>query len=489
MQNIYSESKLISIDAGREEQVCKSVQKECKNLSVWGYKLLYGNLKESVRTIVLEQNYICKDHKNLFSQFYSKKFSMPSPRTCRMHFFSDQIKNIHELLYYSEQYSEKYIGYSIIRQVSERCIGRTVINPYAITGGASRNSYYLLTEFAVHLHGAKFKVQGFPYTSQDVDVTVCAHSALWAICRYLSERYTLYSEVHPFDLVKMTGTSLGRTFPYRGMTYADYSQILSSFGVYPVIVSVKKHTHLTAADPEELKKVYTYIESGFPVLASFAGHVIALVGHTIDYDRPYIEDSDGFIDSFSFLKQFITIDDNFFPYALLGYEDDPDNYAKVYPAGGYSINSIVTAVCPLPEKAFLPAEKAKQKAMKYFRHFINELKKYSGRPWVTRFFITTNKSFKRGKLGNIRAGHDKLDSFILNIELPHFVWVMEISSLADYKKGVCVAEIVLDSTASEKDDAVLYMRIGNTLYFNGKEKNISGAHKSFPQYTDNLKKE
>ncbi|HDL01668.1 MAG TPA: hypothetical protein ENH23_05480 [candidate division Zixibacteria bacterium] len=284
----------------------------------------------------------------------------------------------------------------------------------------------------------------------------------------------------------MTGTARGRTFPYRGMTYADYSQILSSFGVYPVIVSVKKHTRFPIADPDELKKVYTYVESGFPVLASFAGHVVALVGHTIDYDRPYTEDSDGFVDSFSFLKQFITIDDNFFPYALLGYDDDPDNYATVYP---YSINSIVTAVCPLPEKAFLPAEKAKEKAMKYFRNFISELGKYSGKPWVTRFFITTNKSFKRRKLENIKAGHDKLDSFIINIDLPHFIWVMEISSLADYKNGVCVAEIVLDSTASEKDHAVLYMRIGNILYFNGKEKNVSDASKSFPQYTDNLNKE
>lgn len=489
MNSTYSESKLISIVPGNEEVGWTHVKNECKNLSDWGYKLLYENLRHSVRTIVLEQNYICKDHKNLFSQFYSKKFSVPSPLTCRLHFFSDQIENIHELLFFSEQYSDKYLGYSIIRQVSERCIGRTVITPQATNSGIGSNFYCMLTEFAVHLHGAKFKVPGFPYTSQDVDVTVCAHSALWAICRYLSERYTLYSEVYPFDLVKMTGTARGRTFPYRGMTYTDYSQILSSFGVYPVIVSVKKHTSLPLADPEELKKVYTYVESGFPVLASFAGHVIALIGHTIDYNRPYTEDNDGFIDSFFFLKQFITIDDNFFPYALLGYDDDPDNYAKVYPGGGYSINSIVTAVCPLPEKAFLPAEKAKQKAMKYFRNFINELEKYCGKPWVTRFFITTNKSFKRRKLENIKAGHDKLNSFIINIDLPHFVWVMEISSLTDYKKGVCIAEIILDSTASEKDDAVLYMRIGNTLYFNGKEKNISDASKFFPQYTDNLKKE
>ena len=90
-------------------------------------------------------------------------------------------------------------------------------------------------------------------------------------------------------------------------------------------------------------ELYIYVKSGFPVLAGYRGHVVSIVGHTIDYSRTTTEDSEGFIDSSQFLKQFIVIDDNFFPYQRLGWPDDPENYAAAY-RKEYSIDSIITAV-------------------------------------------------------------------------------------------------------------------------------------------------
>ncbi len=489
MYKDFTELKIFNIESGKEGEGWNFLKNNCPDLSQWGLERFRSGLDGHVGCIILEPNYICKDHRNLYSHFYSKKFIRSTPITNRLHFFSSHIESIKELLLNYEKYQDQYLGYSVIRPIKERCIGRTVIDPFKIGKGTGQNYYCLTTKFKIHIYGAKFFVEGFPYTSQDADVTVCAHSALWGICRYLSERYSLYKEVYPFDFVRMTGTNLGRTFPYRGMSYSDYSSILSEFGVYPVILRLKKNPEEKNVLQHELIKLYTYVESGFPILASFAGHVVSLIGHTLDLSRTYSPNADGFIDSFVFLNQFVTVDDNYFPYVLLGNECDPNNYASSYPNGGYSINSIVNAVCPLPGKAFLPAEKAKRIALMYLhKGFKEELKKFSQSPWVTRFFITTNASFKKRKLDLIKIGLDKLGSFIINIDLPHFIWVMEISSIDQYRKGECVAEIILDSTANERDDAIIYIRIGNKLYFGGKEKAISDAPQQFLQYIYNLKR-
>lgn len=115
-------------------------------------------------------------------------------------------------------------------------VGRTVIDPVKLPINTRDAFYCLTTKFSAHICGQSFSVFGYPYTSQTTDVNACAHSALWGVCRYLSERYSPYGEPLPFDIVRITDTAQGRTFPYKGMTYADYSRILAEFGVFPIVL-------------------------------------------------------------------------------------------------------------------------------------------------------------------------------------------------------------------------------------------------------------
>ena len=95
-----------------------------------------------------------------------------------------------------------------------------------------RRSFYVLrTGFKTHLGGPALTANGYPYMSQDGEATVCAHTALWGLCRFLSERYSFYREVYPYDLITMTTDTQGRSVPYHGMTYSDYSRILVGFRV------------------------------------------------------------------------------------------------------------------------------------------------------------------------------------------------------------------------------------------------------------------
>src|SRR4029077_5104323 len=84
---------------------------------------------------------------------------------------------------------DSYIGYSVIRPVAQRSLGRTVIDPEKVGRRLKDGFYCLRTRFLVHVAGKELTVAGYPYISQDTDATVCAHATLWGVCRYFSERY------------------------------------------------------------------------------------------------------------------------------------------------------------------------------------------------------------------------------------------------------------------------------------------------------------
>lgn len=395
-----------------------------------------------------------------------------------------------------------YIGYSVIRPVSQRCLGRTVIDPCKVGRKVADGFYMLRTRFKGHLNGPALNACGYPYMSQDTEATVCAHTALWSMCRYLSERYTMYPETYPYDFIAGTTDTDGRTAPYRGMTYSDYSRLLTQFGCHPEILVMQEEgmdaagKKISALSPEKLTRLYTYVESGFPVLASYHGHVVSLVGHTMDWNRKPVPNKHGWIDSSGFLKEFVVVDDNFFPYQLLGYRGDPKNYAQVYPSGGYALESLYTAVCPLPEKVYLPSERARKQCEILLRGLMAahpaEVTAGKTSPLVTRMFVTTSAALKRRKLEKSLAAGKVTDPFavkIADMHLPHFVWVMEVSPLELYRQGTCTTEIVLDTTANSLEECLLYARAGGKLLLNNKVIEIKnpGLHLgTFAQYTHNL---
>jgi hypothetical protein len=320
------------------------------------------------------------------------------------------------------------------------------------------------------------------------------------MCRYLSERYPTYPETYPYDFIAGTTDTNGRTAPYRGMTYTDYSRLLIQFGCHPQILAMQEPVPGTPSasrlSQDQLTKLCTYVESGFPVLASYRGHVVSVVGHTIDHTKTPTPNKHGWIDSSGFLKQFVVVDDNFFPYQLLGFSTDPDNYGKQYTQAAYSMESLYTAVCPLPEKVYLPSEQAREQCEVLLKNLIAahpaEVMAGQAGPLVTRLFVTTASALKRRKLEKSLTGGKVADPFavkIADMHLPHFVWVMEVSPLELYRHGNCTTEIVLDTTANGLEECLLYARAGSKLILNNKVielKNPGLSLSMFAQYTHNL---
>ena len=489
------QNPLASYAVGNDPTQWQLLQARCPSLSDWGVKTLRQGLDGFVGTVLMEPRYICKDHRNLYSNFYSKKTHPGSHECVRLHFLADPEMTSQKFLFEGVDPDSGYLGYSVIRPVPERCLGRTIIDPHLV-GRHLRDGYYSMrTSFPLHCNGHLLTAHGYPYMSQDTDVTVCAHTTLWGVCRYLSERHSSYAELLPYGLVKLTAQTVGRVAPYRGMTYQDYSKILSDFGCHPVLIQTKGSTGDPVITPEALQEIYSYVESGLPVLASLhsaaGGHVVSLVGHTLDFNRAVTPDADGLVDSSCFMDRFIVVDDNRFPYRLMGYAGDPENYHPQF-----DIDKIVTGVCPFPEKVYLPAPKARKMARRILTRLFARvpLSEFGmadrGDSLVTRLFVTTGSSWKKRKLQAAVANgaiSDTINTLIAELFLPHFVWVMEVSPRSHYRQGLCTGEIVLDATANElEESALIYTRIGASLILDGKSRMVPGHPRIFPQFTHNL---
>ena len=191
------------------------------------------------------------------------------------------------------------------------------------------------------------------------------------------------------------------------------------------------------------------------------------------------------------MDSFIAVDDNFFPYQRISHRKvrTSEPYDKLN--ANYAINDIYTSVSPLPEKVFLPPEKVRIWILKYINNydFIRRISAFLKGPWVVRIFLANNSSFKKGKIRfciKRRKSINKITLRIIEMLMPHFIWVVQISSIDQYKRMLCTAEIVLDSTASSKENPIIYTRFGNILYYCEKDIPYTDEPIEFEQYTHNL---
>lgn len=103
MNSILNELKSYTVDNlswNRDWEKIKDTEGDFF-LSEWGFRFLTKGLSESLKCIILEPSYTCKDHRNLFSNFYSKKLQICSAYTNRIHFFDIPNIDINDLLIYS----------------------------------------------------------------------------------------------------------------------------------------------------------------------------------------------------------------------------------------------------------------------------------------------------------------------------------------------------------------------------------------------------
>ncbi len=403
-------------------------------LDARGLKRLRGVLEPKAKCVVIERHYIDKDYRDTFSNFHSKRFNTPQSRCVRLHFFSAPVGE-DALAAGEDAVRRAYLGYSVIRPTKPNCIGRTLL---AHTLRSDAAAHLAVCPEQVHLMGTRLELEGFPFISQDADATVCAESALWMLLRYYSNRYSWYSEALPFQITSLAAShAVGRrVYPSGGLFSWQLAEALRLQRFSPLVYSRNQL-------PNEFEHLlYTYIESGLPLLVTVPEHVVTAFGHLSDYSVP---PATGASYTSEFNRAFIINDDNFFPYQSLRSAGP-----HLLSDSSFKFDDIMEFIVPLPEKVFLAAEQAQTAIETVLNRPDTGILAYSPQlsagPHLRRLFLTSSRSFKR-HLSKRGMGNPLVEKLYRHLPMPHFIWVCELAEVSEYQKeSKILGEVIWDAT-------------------------------------------
>ena len=262
--------------------------------------------------------------------------------------------------------------------------------------------------------------------------------------RYFSAKYN-YEEAYPFDITQMTDdVSFGRRVPsLHGISIYTVCELFYQFGFYP------QFYHREIYDDELFERLlYVFIESGLPVVAQVPKHAMVLYGHKSDYTQA-LDPSDEPVFSDQYMEALIGTDDNYLPYSTFPRDAGGEDLSSEY-----SISSVKSFVVPLAEKMHLSAESFLRITEGWLT---DEVVGYGALSagndagnLVLRPFLTGSSSFKEQcRRRNMPAG---VKDLYLELPMPRFIWVCELSTPEEYARGNVLGEVIVDSTSSDRDE-------------------------------------
>jgi len=456
-------------------------------------------------TLLVELNYTDKDFRSLYYRHYSKVYRIVDRQSVRFHLFAGHI--LPEALQPEtiELTNSDYYGYFCISITNRPLIGRTILKFHE----CNKRDYICQTGFPVNLFGCRFEVKGFPFTWQDGEVIRCAHASLWMIHRYFSSRYSYYGEALPHEILWGGGTPERRLVPSKGLDVKELGTILSRLNYHPEVINnesknnptEKPQDKITSEEDEFFSQLHTYVESRIPVIAcsSRLAHAVVVVGrcapdqsmskaHTVF--NPQKCGYKGFNevkfwDASDFCKAIIVNDDNYFPYKIWE-RRKPFNLLDI---SDRTIHDIDYIIVPLYEKMFLSASLARKNGLLALSHEeigiknsirkenLNNLTIDSSSPFILRTILTSSKTYLYYLKTFLQKGVST--QVLRHLNLPKFVWLIEISTkdlffknieineISEQETGYKIGEILLDATAGDDfNTAWISIRYPGSIRFN-----------------------
>lgn len=416
-----------------------------------------------------ETRYVDKVYRDSYYQYYSSKYVDISRYCIRISIFEKEITA--ESFLSNECYQsllESYRGYFVLRPTYPHIIGRSIISPKALIN----NSFTCcMAEYGATAHGLKFKIQGFPHSSQDAETITCAETALWAIMEYFGNKYPEYHGALPSQITDILNEiSVERQLPSKGLDIQQMSYTLKKLGFGSRIYT--QHTFT-----EDFKRLIScYIESGIPLIASMTNentddessnddnieHTILIIGHKkidpnqINAVTPYeLTDEEKskifkIYDYDNIEKEFIFVDDNrpVYQHALL------DAPAIHYIDSKWQKCHINNFIVPLYPKIYLEAHEAKNYVLSFIKsssgYIDTQVTNDNDCELVLRVFLASSRSYK-AELAVNRNFTSQAKTYIMEAPMPKFIWVAELSTIQLIKDNKANGLILLDATEATLD--------------------------------------
>ena len=386
-----------------------------------------------------------------------------------------------------------------------KVIGKTWIHPKAF----KKNDFIsCLTKNKSLINGVELTSSAFPNSSQDNESTTCAEVCILNLLEYFGHKFPHYSTILP-SIIRNTlsGVSNERQLPSEGLYTNQIAFALKEFNL-----SVRIYSKIQYGKEDFKNLLSYYIESGIPVIAildveKLGRHAVLIIGHShipkagiinakqnlpvelgleTNYDTKDIE----LVDTANIHKQFITIDDNRPPYQYIDYYDVP-KYIRDYDDTFNGDAAIVEIIVPLYSKIYSEAFQAKS----FFYDLIfNDVFRinYKG-SLLYRMFLASSHSFKQ-YLKRIDFNSKELKNLLLDICMPKFIWVIELTTKYHYslREPEAIGLIILDSTELNVKRSVLFIGYPEVSFYPvsiGRLDEINIPLQPFKIYTNNLKKD
>ena len=419
---------------------------------------LKKNISGEVGALLVEHDYIDKDYRSTFYNYYAK-MGRPYRSVCvRIHFFDREVEYCDSPINLKgpdDWLDYRYFGYVVLRPTIEHTLGRSVLSP-RIRIGARGN--VIQSQHKVHLIGQTLMARGFPSMSQPADIAVCAHVSCWAILRHYSEQYSQPQELLVHDVTRLAKPfDPGGLTPSLGLTVYEAERIFQAAGCYPFMV-VKNCEEDPSGDSQDTSfyaQLLSYLESGFPLFVALEneGHAIVIVGYSwleppcgMSGDNPHV---------WTQVEGLSAVDDNLLPYStvIIGGEEVP---GAVSPA--YTARDFTAFIVPLPEKIYYPAHAVESFSRgALYRSYKAKLSLPDEIILLRRYFITTISALRRYVRKNRSQMGEELVSLFMHMRTAQFVWVIEYASEQQWAQEHIAARAVIDASASPTDEHPMWL--------------------------------
>ena len=262
--------------------------------------------------MVIENDYTDKYYLNDYLHFYGSCHQKYSRRCRRIHFFNKKF-DINRLFSLTEDYNsiqkelqDIYLGFSVIRPIEGKNIGRTLLKVYNETNcdeecgnQCVKRNILATNEYKANLCGYNLCIKSLPFQQQDQVVHACATTAIWTVLEKTNRDFNFYTPT-PYEIrfAAQSFHSLYRPFPSSGLTIREIISSIRNFGME---VDVGKYTKEKNPTYHTFAAVlYAYLRGGMPVLLSVVlktqkgvikgGHAMVVTGYNLIPKQPKTTD-------------------------------------------------------------------------------------------------------------------------------------------------------------------------------------------------------
>ncbi len=455
----------------------------------------------NAKSYVLEDPYIDQDYSADYSQFYARTFRTHERHCQRVHFFSRDISPLlqrplstTQLRRLGDFAEQAYCGFCVIRPFSTAPIGRTVLQARVANGFNIEATVTCRADFDAHLLGARLQVTGTSFLQQDTRVGACAQVAIWAGMRHMHARHN-YNWVSVADITRFARPPSVT----EAVSLPNASDRLSSDAMVRAIAGAG-YQPLCLPRPDIGRAILPYVESGIPVILGLdiggsVGHAVTVIG------RVFAKQESPTNRAIDYVPAYIVHDDQTGPYMWLPtdkhgsttFSFGDDTIKRHSPSGPIELNvrsHAVLAIALMSTRVFSTAARAEhnawsqinenlkalpdaRRALAKLNMPVNEMlmdelqAAHSADDIVLRTYLTSAAGYRR-HLAQGSASDDLKDA-LLDLHLPHFTWITEISTIDSYNQpspGLrrIYGHTVLDATSTaERGDGLLVLHLPGLL--------------------------